>query len=129
MTQEMTNLLIFLALCFVGYLIFRYIPFREGMESRSSSSSKKSGVAGEAASYADSIKLHAVKHEDTLNIEKYRKDYENSIIHLDDLVNNLMLKAALKVDHGDPISSLEDLTKLNDAKTALNNVMKYIDSK
>jgi len=130
MTPEMTNLIIFIALCFVGYLIFRYIPFREGMESNNSPmSSTKSGLAGDAAGYADSLKSHSVKHQDTLHIDKYRTDYENSIIHLDELVDHLMLKAALTIDHADPISGLEELSKLNGSKIALNNVMKFIDGK
>jgi hypothetical protein len=132
MNQEIINLTIFMGLCFVGYLIFRYIPFREGMKGGSSSnvspmSSDKSGIAGDASTYATSIKSHAIKHKDTLNVAKYRSDYENSIIHLDELVNNLMLKAALSVDHADPMGSLENLSRLNGAKSALNNVMKYID--
>jgi len=130
MTPEMTNLLIFIALCFVGYLIFRYIPFREGMETNNSPmTSTKHGVAGEAATYASSIKSHSVKHEDALNIDKYRTDYENAIIHLDELVNHLMLKAALTIDHADPITGLDELSKLNGSKIALNNVMKFIDGK
>jgi hypothetical protein len=130
MTQEMTNLLIFIGLCFVGYLIFRYIPFREGMESNNSPmSSTKSGLAGNAASYSDSLKSQAVNYQDTLHIDKYRKDYENAIIHLDDLVDNLMLRAALMVDPSNPITGLEELSKLNGSKLALNNVMKFIDGK
>lgn len=130
MTPEMTNLLIFIALCFVGYLIFRYIPFREGMEANNSPmSSTKSGLAGNAAAYADSLKSQAVNYQDTLHIDKYRKDYENAIIHLDDLVDNLMLRSALMVDPSNPIPGLEELSKLNGSKIALNNVMKFVDGK
>ena len=129
MTPEMTNLLIFIALCFVGYLIFRYIPFREGMESNSPMSSTKSGLAGNSAAYADSLKSQAVQYQYILHIDKYRKDYENAIIHLDDLVDNLMLRSALMVDPSNPIPGLEELSKLNGSKIALNNVMKFIDGK
>lgn len=130
MNKEMLNLIIFMALCFVGYLIFRNIPFKEGMETNESPlSSVKSGVAGDASSYAASIKSHAVKHHDILHVDKYRSDYENSILHLDDLVDHMMLKSALNVDHTNPHDGLDKLTKLHQSKTALNHVMKFIDSK
>jgi hypothetical protein len=128
MNKDITILMIFLALCFVGYLIFRYIPFRESMENNTSGSTT-SGVAGDAANYASSIKTNSVKLHDILHIDKYRTDYENVVINLDDLVDNLMLQAALNIDVENPVSGLENLTKLNSAKTALNNVMKFIDGK
>ena len=130
MNKEMINLIIFMALCFVGYLIFRYVPFREGMETNPGHlSSTKSGVAGEASAYASTIKSQAVKHQDMLHINKYRGDYENAVLHLDDLIDHMMLNHALSVDHEDPMTSLDNLSKLNGAKAALNNVMKFMDSK
>jgi hypothetical protein len=129
MNKEMINLLIFMALCFVGYLIFRSIPFKEGMDTVTSSSSKNSGLGGDAATYAAKIKLHSVKHQDLLHINKYRDDYENSILHLDELVDHMMLKEALSVNHEDPMGGLEKISKLNGVKGALNNVMKFIDGK
>jgi hypothetical protein len=127
MNQEMINLLIFMAICFVAYVIFRNIPFKEGMSTPEPSSNGE-GVGEGASTYAAKIKSHAVKHKDALLISKYRSDYENSILHLDDLVDNLMLKTALDINHSDPQSGLEKLVNLNGAKSALNNVMKFIDS-
>lgn len=130
MDQNIINFIIFLALCFVGYLIFRNIPFKEGMEGGANSlTSFKSGVAGDAASYASAIKSHSIKYQDELHINKYRPDYENSILNLDELVDHLMLKEALNVNHNDHMKSMDNLAKLNGAKSALNNVMKFIDSK
>ena len=129
MNKDMTNLLIFMALCFVGYLIFRSVPFKEGMDTVVASSSTTSGVGGDAATYAATIKSHAVKHQDELHIDKYRSDYENAILHLDDLVDHMMLKESLNVNHADPMSSLEKIAKLNGVKSGLNNVMKFMDSK
>ena len=122
----MMNLLIFVALCFVGYLIFRSISFKEGMEPNTSF---VSGVAGDAATYASNLKSHATKHQDMLHIDKYRPHYENAVLHLDDLVDHLMLKEALSVNHADPMDSFDKINKLNGVKSALNNVMKFMDSK
>jgi hypothetical protein len=61
-------------------------------------------------------------------ISKYRKDYENIILNLDDFINNLMLKTALTVDKNTPQPTLSKLSELNQAKVALNNVMKFVDA-
>lgn len=129
MEKQLINLFIFIGICFVGYLIFKNLNFREGMTSDSSSSSSSTnGVAGNASAYGATIKASAIKSQDTLLISKYRSDYENAILNLDDLVNNLMLTTALNIDPTKPLAGLEELNKLNNAKTALNNVMKFVDA-
>jgi hypothetical protein len=60
-------------------------------------------------------------------ISKYRTDYETVIINLSDLVDNLMLQTALTIDQSKPHDGLAKLVGLNNAKAALNNVMKFID--
>jgi len=131
MNKDIVNLLIFLALCFVGYLIYINVPFREGMETSQNplTSSTKSGVAGNASAYANTIKNNAIKQHDVLHIDKYRGDYENVVIHLDDLVDHLMLNTVLNVNHDNPTESLDKLNKLHSSKAALNHVMKFMDSK
>jgi hypothetical protein len=133
MNKELWNLFIFIAVCFMVYLIFRNLNmnYKEGMTTDASGNSitpPADGVAGNAAAYGATIKAGAIKIQDTLLITKYRSDYETVILNLDDLVNNLMLKTALSVDQSNPGTSLTKLVELNHAKTALNNVMKFIDS-
>ena len=65
--------------------------------------------------------------QDTLLISKYRTDYENVITDMDDLVDNLMLKTVLSVDPSNPQKTLDELNSLNESKTSLENVMKFID--
>jgi len=129
MNKDMTNLLIFMALCFVGYLIFRNLPFKEGMETVVASSSTTSGVGGDAGAYAATIKSRAVKLQDELHMDKYQSEYENAILNLDNLVDNLMLKEALSVNTADPMGSFETIAKLNSVKSALNNLMIFMDGK
>ena len=47
---------------------------------------------------------------------------------LDDLVDNLMLQKVLSIKTEDAQKDLEELVQLNNSKTALNNVMKFIDT-
>ena len=133
----MMNLCIFAGISFVAFLIFRNLnfdkmTFKEGMtddsSNETSSSSTENGIAGNAATYSANIKTQTIKLQDTLLISKYRSDYETSILNLDDLVNNLMLKTALTVDKDNPQQSLIVLSQLQQSKAALNTIMKFIDS-
>ena len=86
------------------------------------------GVAGNAQTYSANIKSAFVKNQDVLLVSKYRTDYENVVLNLDDYINSTMLLTALNVDLTNPQPALQSLVVLNEAKTALNNVMKYIDN-
>lgn len=137
MKKELMNLFMFLAICVVAYIFFRSLNynlnFKEGMTSASTNSTPIStnvadGIAGNAAAYAATIKAETVKLQDTFLISKYRKDYENVILNLDDFINCVMLKTALTVDKNTPQPTLSKLSELNQAKVALNNVMKFVDA-
>ena len=133
MKKELINLFIFVAICFIAYILFRNLNLnlntREGMTDASgnSTSAPSNGVAGNAASYGASLKAETIKQQDKYLISKYRSDYETVILNLDDLVNNLMLGASLSVNPSKPQEALSKLAELNQAKMALNNVMKFID--
>jgi hypothetical protein len=134
--KELYNLLLFVGICLVIYLVFRSFHYNpmliEGMTDGSGNSIAMSapanGIAGNAASYAAALKSATIKSQDALLISKYRSDYESVILNLDDLINNLMLKTALSVDQNNPGDSLEKLGKMQLAKAALNSVMKFVDS-
>jgi hypothetical protein len=135
--KELYNLFLFIAICFVIYILFRSFHYNpmliEGMTDASGNSitvsAPQNGIAGNAASYAASLKSAVIKSEDTLLISKYRSDYETAILNLDDLLNNLMLKTALTVNQEKPSDSIDKLAKMQQAKIALNSVMKFVDSK
>lgn len=134
--KELYNLFLFIAICFVIYLVFRNFHYNpmliEGMTDASGNSvtvnASANGVAGNAASYAASLKAATIKMQDTFLISKYRPDYESAILNLDDLINNLMLKTALSVNQSNPTQAVESLAKMQQAKVALNSVMKFVDS-
>lgn len=103
----------------------------EGLDTMDNSSSGKSGgEAGSASSYGGAIKAQVVKLQDELLISKYRKDYENAIIHLDDYVGFLMLQQTLNIDTSSKDTALNgfnSLNILNNAKTSLNVAMTFLD--
>jgi hypothetical protein len=133
-----TNVLMLVAIVFLIYIIFSTMNFgykKEGFDSSnnstkssSSSSSNINGFAGNAQYYVSGIKDRVIKLQDTMLLSKYRADYENVIMGLDDLVDNLMLEKVLSITADNTQKSFQELVTLNDSKTALNNVMKFIDS-
>ena len=137
MKRELMNLFLFIAICLVVYLLFRNLNYNnqykliEGMTDASGNtiSSTDNGIAGTAGSYGATIKAATIKLQDTFLISKYRTDYESVILNLDDYISNLMLKNTLSFDMKNPSASLSKLVELQNAKTALNTVMKFVDSK
>jgi len=134
--KEFYNLLLFIAICFVVYLVFRSFHYNpmliEGMTDASGNTTTiappENGIAGNAAAYAASLKAAGIKLQDSFLISKYRADYESAILNLDDLLNNLMLKTTLTVNQSNPVEAVEKLAKMQQAKVALNSVMKFVDS-
>ena len=136
-----TNLCIFIGICIFSYLIFRNLnipnsSYVEGMTTTTDASgnpappvgSITNGVAGNAAGYAAQLKSVVIKSQDELLISKYRSDYENAVLNLDDYLNSLMLQTALSVNQNDPQKAIAKLAQMQQAKIALNSTMKFIDS-
>ena len=136
-----TNLCIFIAICIFSYLIFRNLNtgnlnYVEGMTTATDASGNPTtsttpttnGIAGNAASYAAQIKSAVIKSQDELLISKYRTDYENAVLNLDDYLNNMMLQTALSVNLNNPQQSIAKLAQMQQAKVALNSTMKFVDS-
>jgi len=141
MKTELMNLFLFIGISLFVYLLFRNFNYNnqysliEGMTDASTTgatptavASANNGIAGNAASYGAQIKAATIKLQDTFLISKYRSDYETVILNLDDIVNNLMLKTVLSIDTSNPADGLKKLAEMNQAKLALNNVMKFVDS-
>jgi len=135
MKTELMNMFLFIGISLVVYLLFRNFNYNnqysliEGMTDASGTAATTSdnGIAGNAASYGAQIKAATIKLQDTVLISKYRSDYETAILNLDDLVDNLMLKTVLSIDTSNPADGLKKLAEMNQAKLALNNVMKFVD--
>ena len=129
------NLFLFIAICFIAYILFRHFEYKnqygiiEGMTDGSGNATQSStnGIAGNAASYSATIKSANIKLQDMFLISKYRSDYESAILNLDDLLSSLMLQTALTVDTKNPQATIKQLADMNQAKVALNSVMKFVD--
>jgi hypothetical protein len=135
-----TNLCIFIGICIFSYFIFRNLntpnsSYIEGMTTSDASGnpappvgSITNGVAGNAAGYAAQLKSAVIKSQDELLISKYRSDYENAVLNLDDYLNTMMLQTALSVNQNNPQQAIAKLAQMQQAKVALNSTMKFIDA-
>ena len=135
-----TNLCICIGICMFSYLIFRNLntnnsSYVEGMTTTPDSSgnpppstSTTNGIAGNAAGYAAQLKSAVIKSQDELLISKYRTDYENAVLNLDDYLNCMMLQTALSVNQNNPQQSIAKLAQMQQAQIALNSTMKFVDS-
>jgi hypothetical protein len=139
--STITNLCIFIGICIFSYLIFRNLntnnsSYVEGMTTTTDASGNPppppgaitNGVAGNAEAYAAQLKSAVIKSQDELLISKYRSDYENVVLNLDDYINNMMLQTALTVNQNNPQISIAKLAQMQQAKVALNSTMKFIDA-
>jgi hypothetical protein len=90
------------------------------------------GIAGNASTYAKKIETHTTKMIDSLLIPKYRSDYEQVLLHLENFHNASLLNKFLNYNLSDPNKSNEELSKIikhhDSVVQSLNNAMKFLDS-
>lgn len=117
-----------LLVIFIMYITTQLLTnTKEGM----TSTITNSGEAGDASSYNATIKAQTIKLQDELLVQKYKKDYEDVILQMDDYLGNLMLKQVLNIDMSgktDIQTSLAKLVSIKEAKDALNVAIKVLDS-
>ena len=139
MNKDLFNLCIIILISYITYLIFSNLNFptmnfREGMTDSTANTNAPNtnlanGIAGNAAAYAAQIKSQVINLNDQLLITKYRSDYENAIMNVDDLINSLTLKKVLELNQKNQQETMAELSQFYQAKLALNNAMKYVDGK
>jgi hypothetical protein len=105
------------------------IDSKKATTSSTSTTSGSLGIAGSAQSYAEEVKANYVKLQDELLVPKYRKEYENIIINMDDYLNAKMMEQILSIKMGSnsETESFKTLSTLYSAKSALNDAMKWVD--
>jgi len=127
--EQLIVILAIVAFIVLAHFTIKYLNMAtdtiEGLENREPSSNVGMGV--EAKDTAGKIKSLSVALTDKLLVPKYKKDYETLIINAEEYINALMLSKVLAAGNED-ISALIQVGQLKQAKDALNDVMKYVDS-
>lgn len=135
---------LFVIVMFVAYIALKTLKFQykviEGL-SNGSDSSNKSMLDVVADKAYESVKNRNDKVEDVIALDKYRTDYENLIIAMEEYTNNTMLSKVVSIastvgglDVDAPLSNqivndIDAANKLRDFVGTLNATMSYIDSK
>ena len=144
MEKDFWSLIVLIGLCLIilYLLVVVFFKKREGLENSTDSTAPTApttppagastdGIGGNAANFAELIKAKSVQMQDALLIAKYRTDYENTIINLEDYCNLMMLYQMLKLNlNGDAKSTLEVfgvINALSNAKKSLNETMQFVD--
>jgi len=89
-------------------------------------------VGSGAAAYASKINVIFSQMKDQMNIPKYRTDYENVILQLDDYISMITLQTIMSMDSNNLTdtsanSLVARLNMFTNAKTGLDTLMKFID--
>jgi hypothetical protein len=133
--QVLKSFGIFLIIIFLIYLLIYGLNYNiiEGLTNNNNEDNNivkiNKGETINASSFAENIKSKVIQLQDELLISKYRKDYENIIINLDEYINYLMLRSVLNVNIDGVIKNdLIDLNTLKTAKSSLNETMKILDN-
>lgn len=130
MMEVYWNLLLFIIILLGVYFFFINYSNQnhiEGLENNKANTSN--GIASNSQTYLTNIKNFNMKMKDQFNINnsEYRKNYEDIILNMDDLINNIMLKTTLSVDTNKPDETIMKLSDLSQARTSLNSVLKFLD--
>lgn len=102
--------------------------FFEGLENMEDK--KDNNAAASTTSFVAGLKAEVIKMQDELLVAKYRKEYEDAIINMDDYIGFLMLKEVLNtnLDTENVVKSANNLNALRGMKDSLNATMKFLDS-
>ena len=130
----------------IGFLVFLVIKsmrlhmnVMEGLTDGATGKSSNDGIGASATNYASVLKNQVtLLHNDILLLHtnrygNYVKEYGNIILSMDDYINALMLKTVLSIDVASidiktNIEHIKNINELNSAKSALNSILKYVDS-
>jgi hypothetical protein len=137
MKEDYIKIIAIVVACFfIVYLVLNMFHIKEGLENANTESvtdltTTMQGVAGSAANYASGIKAKTVQLQDTILINKYRSDYENIIINLEDYFSMLMLEQILSMNPSDSLkTNIERISSINSISTgkkSLNEIMAFLD--
>ena len=131
MHEEMITLFGILMVSFIIIYVIMYLFKLQNVVVEGLTNKQSSGQSGKAKQYSEKIKSMFVKMQDELLISKYRKDYESSILNLDDFLGLMLIKKVLDVNVTDDdskiIKDLENINTIKNCKDSLNVTMSFLD--
>lgn len=124
--EILINTIVFIILGYASYYILSKIfTYQEGM----TSDTKEVKLGIKAKAFAAELSAAASRKNDAFIFGTYRSDYEHVILNMADLIEALMLETTLSIDAAEPMTGIDKLVKLSQAKLALNSVLTHLDKK
>jgi hypothetical protein len=119
------TLLVVATITILFYLVFSYIRktrLFEGMENNS-----ETNVNWNSAPISSLLQKHIETLKKKLSIDTNQKEYEDFIMNLEDVYNLTILSTLY---NGDPLDQkvIDRVNSVNNAKSALNGLMKFVDN-
>jgi len=143
MQEELLKIIgIIIVVSFLIYLVVKSLKLQtsiiEGLTSADGQTAtpvsdfSASNAGSNVQNYTSKLNGEFLKLKDSLNVDKYRIDYENLIIQLDDYLGGLMTKQILNINTAsindqDVAVMIKKLNDLNLGRQSLNTTMKFID--
>ena len=132
--------LLFIAVIMVLYVVFNYLDLEavyvnDILNNRTIGVEGFTGTPSNVPKLASDVETLANKVEDTLQVPKYRKDYEKLIIKTDELFELLKLDAIAEMknvrmdDDKRIVESAEKIRLFEEARKSLESALNYIDTK
>jgi len=124
---------IIIFICFLAYICVKSLTFQTSIiEGLTNNDGGGENIGSGAATFSTKISARTAQLKDRLNIEKYRKDYENVIIHLDDYITGIMLGDILSmnadnISQDEVVKMMERINVLKQGKESLNVIMAGVD--
>jgi hypothetical protein len=128
---KLNGIIIFI--CFLAYICVKSLTFQTSIiEGLTNNDGGGENIGSGAATFSTKISARTAQLKDRLNIEKYRKDYENVIIHLDDYITGIMLGDILSmnadnISQDEVVKMMERINVLKQGKESLNVIMAGVD--
>ena len=124
---------IIIFICFLVYICVKSLTLQTSIiEGLTNNDGGGENFGSGAATFSTKISARTAQLKDRLNIEKYRKDYENVIIHLDDYITGIMLGDILSmnadnISQDEVVKMMERINVLKQGKESLNVIMAGVD--
>jgi hypothetical protein len=126
-------IVVLLGLIYTIFSKFRYFNNKENYENIKADGFTVYGATSNAVNYASKLDAYNTELKNSLLIPTYRRDYENAIQTLEEIVGYLMIEVLLSIDtknmtQQDIIDELNKVNILADAQRNLvNSVLPFLD--
>jgi len=135
MREEFMNIIVIL-LILIGLLFFYFRSVQLDTYVKEGLTTRRGGDVGPSSSLSDHVEDLSIaidKLKTSVSIDANRKNYEDIIIHLEDIINYSMMDYVSKMSPNKKFSDMSaqfaELNQMQTAKKTLNDLMAWLDKK